>query len=181
MGRRKKQDTETDAAAALLRGLADATRLRVVRLLALDKRPAAVWQIQAALALPRPNIGAAVRVLRRAGWIAASPTGRESLYRLVVPAHPIARFLARMVSEPPGRETRSDLSRLPNRPGTAVTAAGPYRAVSTGNPIPWEMRKKLIADKEAARRAARPFSKRARDAMAALREERLRDGARGGS
>lgn len=101
----------------LLRAVADETRLRIVAMLSLGEL--CVCHIEAALALPQPNVSRHLGILRAAGVVDARRDGTWVYYRLAPQQHAeVQAVLDELVRGFVGRRgMRSDLVRVKKATG----------------------------------------------------------------
>ena len=87
---------------AAFKALADPTRLEILRLVAAQAGPVCVCDIVDRFDLAQPTISHHLKVLREAGWLAASKVGIWAFYELD-PDGPAALAHAAALLEPPRR------------------------------------------------------------------------------
>jgi ArsR family transcriptional regulator len=107
----------------LFRALADATRLRILRLLMAGE--VCVCDIHGALKIPQAKASRHLAYLRRAGLVAARREGLWVHYRLSTSADPIVATIADATTHVLGHvdALRKDAERLERRTGCCVPAA----------------------------------------------------------
>lgn len=104
-----------EAVAAMLKALSEATRLRILALLAsTEGRELCICDLTAALALPQSTVSRHMAILRQAGWVLAKRKGKWTYYRLAEGGQPLQNGLREILRrELPGLpETRGDAAAL---------------------------------------------------------------------
>jgi ArsR family transcriptional regulator len=102
---------------ALLKGLADSTRLRILSLLATGE--VCVCHIHESLKIPQPKASRHLAYLRRAGLVNSRREGLWVYYRLASPADPVIATIQQAVTHAVGHvdALRKDTLRLQRQTG----------------------------------------------------------------
>jgi ArsR family transcriptional regulator len=111
---------------AALKALADPTRLEILRLVAAQAGPVCVCDIVDRFDLAQPTISHHLKVLREAGWLAASKVGIWAFYELD-PDGPAALAEAASLLEPAAPRASRGAATAATRPPRSA-ARGPARS-----------------------------------------------------
>ena len=116
---------EQERLVAAFKALADPTRLEILRLVAAQAGPVCVCDIVDRFDLAQPTISHHLKVLREAGWLAASKVGIWAFYALD-PGGPAALAEAAALLEPDAPRASRGAATAATRP-LRSTARGPAR------------------------------------------------------
>jgi ArsR family transcriptional regulator, arsenate/arsenite/antimonite-responsive transcriptional repressor len=118
---------------ALLKALADATRLRVLGLLLTGE--VCVCHIHESLRIPQPKASRHLAYLRRAGLVQTRREGLWVYYRLADATNPVLRTIRDAVTHALGHvdSIRRDAERLRKKTGCRLPAAGQLSLACCGS------------------------------------------------
>ncbi len=114
-----------ESTAAMLKALSEATRLRVLALLAsAGGRELCICDLTATLSLPQSTVSRHVSILRQAGWVLARRKGKWTYYRLDQGGQPLQEALREILRRelPNLPEAQSDAAALERHLASKPTA-----------------------------------------------------------